>query len=56
MKVKLHNPGGYDNYQGKITRIFDWGGETWADVEWETAFHPCTTPMQIEHLILILEA
>lgn len=51
-EVHLINPGGYDKYRGVVENVFLWGNEKWADVDWEISVHPCTSPIQVEHLIL----
>lgn len=50
--VILRNPGGYNNYHGTIKRVFMWGNQEWADIDWDIPVPPCTSPMQTEHLIL----
>lgn len=53
-RVIYHNPGGYDKYAGTVTRVFEWGKDRWwADINWDLPVHPCTTPMEIKHLILV---
>ena len=51
VRVILDNPGGYNNYQGIVTRVFSIGNQEWADIEWDMPIHPCTTPMETRHLI-----
>jgi len=52
-RVILNNPGGYNNYQGTVKRVFSIGNQEWADIEWDMPVHPCTTPMETRHLILV---
>jgi len=49
-EVYLINPGGCENYEGVVTRVFLIGNEEWADIKWELPYHPCTSPMQVIHL------
>jgi hypothetical protein len=51
-QVTLRNPGGYDKYTGTVTGVLLVGDDWWANINWEIKVHPCTSPMQIEHLIL----
>lgn len=51
-RVVLINKGGYDNYRGTIRRVFVWGFDWWADINWDCKSHPCTTPMETDHLKL----
>jgi hypothetical protein len=51
VRVILDNPGGYNNYQGTVKRVFSVGNQEWADIEWDMPIHPCTTPMETRHLI-----
>lgn len=51
VRVILNNPNGYNNYQGTVKRVFMWGNQEWADIEWDVPIHPCTTPMETKHLI-----
>ena len=54
-RVIYRNPGGYDNYQGTVKRVFMWGDQEWADIKWDLPYHPCTTPMETRHLIPVKE-
>ncbi len=45
--------GGYPYYEGIVTSI-ERVGHTgpWAHIKWKCPVHPCTTPMELEHLRL----
>jgi hypothetical protein len=31
-------------------KVFAIGTQEWADVDWDTPVHPCTTPIETRHL------
>lgn len=54
-RVRLINKGGYDNYQGTVTKIQMHGKSgPWADIKWDMPHHPCTTPMETKHLEVVM--
>ena len=56
-RVRLINPGGYDKYEGSIidSNPFNLKKENeWVDVKWDISFHPCTTPIELKHLQILM--
>lgn len=54
-RVRLINKGGYNNYQGTVTKIQMHGKSgPWADIKWDMPHHPCTTPMETKHLEVVV--
>jgi hypothetical protein len=54
-RVRLINKGGYNNYQGTVTKVQMHGNSgPWADIKWDMPHHPCTTPMETKHLEVVM--
>jgi len=67
MRVRLKNLGGYIDYQGTVTGLafqetatlpsskaalaVPRSKESWVHVKWDIPHHPCTSPIQLKHLI-----
>ena len=50
IRVVLNNPSGFRGYKGTVKKVFAIGTQEWADVDWDTPVHPCTTPIETRHL------
>jgi len=49
--VRLHNPGGYPDYRGKVTAVEYIAKEDWAFVDWVLPMGGiCGRQIQVKHL------
>jgi len=59
-RVYLNNPEGYPRYAGTVRGHFEaFKGSgvyyDWADIDWDHKSHPCTNPIEIQHLRFVSE-